>query len=79
MAKRGTADPGREQHPERLEPVTVSIAEAAQIIGIGTSTAYRLVDSGEFPVPVQRFGGVRRVLKSDLRRWADGTYIQAAG
>ena len=47
---------------------TVSIAEAAKILGIGKATAYRLVKSGE--IPVLKFGtGPARVSVIMLNRF----------
>ena len=56
---------------------TVSVAEAARVMGIGSSTAYRLIDAGEFPLPVQRIGGLRKILRADLERWAAGNLAEA--
>lgn len=36
---------------------TVSLAEAAEILGISRSTAYAAVHSNEFPVQVIKIGG----------------------
>jgi excisionase family DNA binding protein len=55
----------------------VSLAEAARVLGIGTSTAYRLADAGEFPVEVKRIGGTRKVLIADLERYTAGSTAAA--
>lgn len=39
----------------------LSIAEAAEVLGIHERTAYRLIDKGEFPVRVQRVGSKLKV------------------
>ena len=36
---------------------TLSVEEAAPILGIGRSLAYQLIERGEFPVRVLRLGG----------------------
>ena len=45
---------------------TVSLGEAAHVLGIHRSTAWSLNQRGEFPVPVLRIGGSLRVVKSHL-------------
>jgi excisionase family DNA binding protein len=54
--------------------LTLSISEAAQLLGIGVSTAYRLSSRGEFPIPVLRIGGI---VKVSLKRLRD--YVEAGG
>ena len=54
------------------EPLTLSLAEAAKVLGIGVSTAYRLCSRGEFPVPVLRIGGTVKVSTKRLRASVDG-------
>jgi excisionase family DNA binding protein len=57
-----------------MQVATVPIAEAARVLGIGTSTAYRLAPTGELTpgVPVFKIGGTYRVRVVDLERWAAG-------
>jgi excisionase family DNA binding protein len=54
------------------EPLTLSLAEAAKVLGIGVSTAYRLCSRGEFPVPVLRIGGTVKVSTKRLKAYVDG-------
>ncbi len=54
------------------EALTLSLAETAKILGIGTSTAYRLCARGEFPVPVLRIGGTVKVSRRRLLDYIDG-------
>jgi excisionase family DNA binding protein len=54
------------------EPLTLSLSEAAGLLGIGASTAYRLCSRGEFPVPVLRIGGTVRVSTKRLNEYIDG-------
>jgi excisionase family DNA binding protein len=54
------------------DPLTLSLAEAAKVLGIGVSTAYRLCSRGEFPVPVLRIGGTVRVSTKRLSAYVDG-------
>lgn len=57
---------------------TVSIAQACAELGIGTSTGYALAARGDFPVPVRKIGGTRKILKADLARYLE-TGIAEAG
>jgi excisionase family DNA binding protein len=41
--------------------LTTDIATAADIFGIGRSTAYELIRDGDFPLPVVRFGSKTRI------------------
>ncbi|MFI6499034.1 helix-turn-helix domain-containing protein [Nonomuraea typhae] len=52
-------------------PVVVSIATAAQVFGISSGTAYKLVGRGEFPCTVLRLGRQYRVSLSSLMRALD--------
>jgi len=54
------------------EPLTLSLSEAAKVLGIGVSTAYRLCSRGEFPVPVLRIGGTVKVSTKRLKEYVDG-------
>ena len=50
----------------------VSIDEAAILIGISRSTAYRAIATNSFPVPIIRVGGRWRISRQALRRLLDG-------
>jgi predicted DNA-binding transcriptional regulator AlpA len=54
------------------EPLTLSLPEAAKVLGIGISVAYRLCSRGEFPVPVLRIGGTVKVSTKRLKAYVDG-------
>jgi predicted DNA-binding transcriptional regulator AlpA len=60
-------------------PLTLSLADAARLLGIGVSTAYRLCARDEFPVPVLRIGGTVKVSAKRLRDYVDGKDAAAAG
>lgn len=51
---------------------TVSLAEAAHVLGIHRSTAWELYKRGEFPVPVLKIGNKLRVTKAQLARYLLG-------
>ncbi len=47
-------------------PTTLSLPEAARLLGIGRTHAYTLAGHGEFPVPVIRLGRIVRVPTAPL-------------
>jgi hypothetical protein len=49
---------GRRWSPEQIRAlgVTTDIVTAGAVLGIGRTTAYRLAQSGQFPVPVLKIG-----------------------
>jgi excisionase family DNA binding protein len=53
------------------EPLTLSMPEAAHLLGIGVSTAYRLTSRGEFPIPVLRIGGIVKVSSKRLHDYVE--------
>lgn len=55
-----------------LSARTVSIPEAGKILGIGTSKAYALAKSGDFPIRVLKLGKQLRVSISQLDAYLDG-------
>lgn len=50
---------------------TATLAEAARVLGIGRSTAYKLAKQGALPVPVLEIGPVMRVSLAHLERYLD--------
>lgn len=50
----------------------LSVDEAAILLGITRSTAYRAIATGTFPVSIIRVGGRWRVSREALRRLLDG-------
>lgn len=48
---------------------TVSLADAAVVLGIHRSTAWELYRQGRFPIPVLRLGNRLRVTKLQLQRY----------
>lgn len=59
----------------RIDPTvcaTVSLAEAAKILGVHRSTAWELWKRGDFPIPVLQIGSRLRVPKAHLERFLSG-------
>ncbi|MHB2028292.1 MAG: helix-turn-helix transcriptional regulator [Acidimicrobiales bacterium] len=48
---------------------TMSLSDAAHVLGIHRSTAWELYKKGEFPVPVLRIGRGLRVVKIQIERF----------
>jgi predicted site-specific integrase-resolvase len=46
--------------------MTMSLAQAAEILRIHRTTAWSLHKRGEFPVPVLQLGGVLRVVRAHM-------------
>ena len=51
-----------------IEPLAVTMTQAAQLLGVSRPTVYRLAKMQGFPVV--HLGGCTRVLVDDLREWA---------
>jgi excisionase family DNA binding protein len=50
------------------EPITVTVPEAAKLLGVGRAVAYRMTRTGE--IPTVRIGPrMVRVPLAELRRW----------
>jgi predicted DNA-binding transcriptional regulator AlpA len=69
---------------EAVPSVTMSLAQAAGILGIHRTTAWSLHKRGEFPVPVLQLGNSLRVVRAHLEQYMStgvrvepGTHIDA--
>ena len=51
--------------------VTMTLAEAAEVLGIHRTTAWSLYKCGEFPVPVLKIGSNLRVVKAHLQQFME--------
>jgi len=56
---------------------TLSIAQACELLGIGTSTGYALAARHEFPVRIVTIGATRKILKADMDRFLAGASAAA--
>jgi predicted DNA-binding transcriptional regulator AlpA len=54
------------------ERQTLSLAEAARVLGISQAAAYRQLAAGTFPVPVLRIGGRIKVSRYVLESYLTG-------
>jgi excisionase family DNA binding protein len=55
--------------PDRLAdlPPVIDLVQAAALLGVGRTTAYKLVRRGEWPTPVLRIGRLIKVPTAPLR------------
>lgn len=53
-------------------PEVMTLQEAAGLVGISYRTALKLVQKGEFPVPVRQFGQKRVVSRERLMAYLNG-------
>jgi len=70
-ALRGALHVGNAGLSTTAPPLTLSMSEAAHLLGIGVSTAYRLCSRGEFPIPLLRIGGIVKVSSKRLRDYVE--------
>lgn len=59
--------PSERRQVDTAAGATMSLAEAAQILGIHRTTAWSLHKRGAFPVPVLKVGSNLRVVKAHLQ------------
>lgn len=60
------------------EPVLLTVMEAAEVLGIGRTTAYALIREGAWPTPVVRLGKLIKVPAGPLRRFVETGCPQAS-
>jgi predicted DNA-binding transcriptional regulator AlpA len=68
--KSGTSTRSRESR-SRDTTVTISLPEAASILGIHRTTAWSLYRRGEFPIPVLKMGSNLRVVRKHLQMFLE--------
>ena len=54
-------------------PAVIDVPTAAVILGIGRTSAYELVRTGQWPTPVLRLGRLIRIPSAPLLALLDGT------
>lgn len=52
-----------------VERQTLTLTEAATVLGISRASAYKLARTGEFPVRVLRIAGLLKVSRHELERY----------
>lgn len=56
----------------------LSVAQAAELLGIHQTTAHALIRRGEFPVPVRKVGASYKVSRHLLEQWCNDQQAQAS-
>jgi excisionase family DNA binding protein len=56
-----TPRPASALDPEVPLPAVLDLVEAAALLGVGRTTAYRLVHDGQWPTPVLRLGRLIKI------------------
>lgn len=65
--------------PDALRPLRlVSLATAAEILGVNKRTVQRLIAAGKFPAPI-KVGATSRVRLEDLERYINQQRRKAGG
>jgi len=53
-------------------PESISVPQAANVLGIHRTTVLRLINSGDFPVPTFKVGHRYRIMKGALEEYIKG-------
>src|SRR5665213_1541688 len=59
--------------PEKPVPAVLDLVQAAALLGLGRTTAYRLVHDHQWPTPVLRLGRLIKIPTQPLLDWQAGT------
>jgi excisionase family DNA binding protein len=77
--------PARERKPHRVDrdghpmPAVLDLPEAAALLGVGRTTAYRLVREQRWPTPVVRLGSLIKIPTQPLLDLLHGDWPPAGG
>jgi excisionase family DNA binding protein len=77
------ARPGASRPPSALDPAAplpavLDLVQAAALLGVGRTTAYRLVHDGQWPTPVLRLGRLIKIPTQPLLELLAGTTRETA-
>jgi len=72
-ARPGTARPASALDPGVSLPAVFDLVQAAALLGVGRTTAYRLVHDGQWPTPVLRLGRRIKIPTQPLLELLAGT------
>jgi excisionase family DNA binding protein len=67
-------NPRADERPS--EPVLLTVLEAADVLGIGRTTAYALIREGSWPTPVVRLGKLIKIPASPLHHFVETGHTQ---
>jgi len=77
-AQPGTSRPASALNPAVRLPAVLDLVEAAALLGVGRTTAYRLVHDGQWPTPVLRLGRLIKIPTQPLLELLAGTTRETA-
>jgi excisionase family DNA binding protein len=72
-ARPGTPRPPSALDPEVQLPAVLDLVQAAALLGVGRTTAYRLVHDAQWPTPVLRLGRLIKIPTQPLLELLAGT------
>lgn len=61
-----------------VQPLVVTLAEAASLLGVARASAYRMVREDRFPVRTVKVGGKIMVSRRRLEEYVDGDEVAAS-
>jgi hypothetical protein len=73
VAQDGGGDPERPTPPKPKLPPVLDLPRAAALLGVGRTTAYKLVQQDRWPTPVLRIGRLIKVPTKPLLDLLSGT------
>jgi excisionase family DNA binding protein len=73
-----TARPASALDPAVPLPAVLDLVQAAALLGVGRTTAYRLVHDGQWPTPVLRLGRLIKIPTQPLLELLAGTIRETA-
>ena len=77
-AQPGMARPASALDPAVRLPAVLDLVEAAALLGVGRTTAYRLVHDEQWPTPVLRLGRLIKIPTQPLLELLAGTTRETA-
>jgi excisionase family DNA binding protein len=69
----GPGRPATRDDPAVPLPAVLDLAHAAALLGVGRTTAYKLVHDGQWPTPVLRLGRLMKIPTQPLLELLAGT------
>jgi excisionase family DNA binding protein len=74
----GPGQPATRVDPAVPLPAVLDLVQAAALLGVGRTTAYKLVHDGEWPTPVLRLGRLIKIPTQPLLDLLAGTTHEVA-
>lgn len=69
---------GIERDERAHDAVLLTVLEAADMLGIGRTTAYALIRANAWPTPVVRLGKLIKIPAAPLQRFVETGYSEAS-